>query len=76
MARLVSTYGHPDPFEWLDARRTGQGLFAAMALHITGQRISAAAAGIPDPDAILPWERTGCVRSAVLGQGPVPDGTG
>ena len=65
MTRLVSAYGNPDPFEWFDGGRTGQSLFAAMALHITGQRISAsaaftlfdritaAAAGIPDPDAIL-----------------------
>jgi 3-methyladenine DNA glycosylase/8-oxoguanine DNA glycosylase len=65
MARLVSVYGQPDPFEWFDGGRTGQSLFAAMALHIIGQRISApaaftvfdritaAAAGIPDADALL-----------------------
>jgi DNA-3-methyladenine glycosylase II len=44
IARLVSSYGRPDPFEWFDGGRTGTSLFAAMILHITGQRISAAAA--------------------------------
>lgn len=65
MARLIRTYGCPDPFEWPDGGRTGQSRFAAMALHVTGQRISAAAAftvfdriaasaaGVPGPDAIL-----------------------
>lgn len=65
MARLAGGYGHPDPFEWFDGGRTGQSLFAAMALHITGQRISASAAftlfdritaaarGTPDADRLL-----------------------
>jgi 3-methyladenine DNA glycosylase/8-oxoguanine DNA glycosylase len=65
MARLVSAYGHPDPFEWFDGGRTGPSRFAAMVLHVTGQRISAAAAftvfdrisaaagGIPGPDGLL-----------------------
>jgi 3-methyladenine DNA glycosylase/8-oxoguanine DNA glycosylase len=44
MARLASAYGRPDPFEWFDGGRTGTSKFAAMILHITGQRISAAAA--------------------------------
>jgi 3-methyladenine DNA glycosylase/8-oxoguanine DNA glycosylase len=64
-SRLAGVYGHPDPFEWFDGGRTGASLFAAMVLHITGQRISAAAAftvfdriaeasgGIPGPDALL-----------------------
>jgi DNA-3-methyladenine glycosylase II len=44
LARLVSVYGPPNPFEWFDGGRTGTSKFAAMVLHITGQRISAAAA--------------------------------
>jgi 3-methyladenine DNA glycosylase/8-oxoguanine DNA glycosylase len=44
MAQLVDAYGCPDPFEWFDGGRTGASRFAAMVLHITGQRISAAAA--------------------------------
>jgi DNA-3-methyladenine glycosylase II len=65
MARLVRIYGYPDPFEWFDGGRTGRSMFAAMVLHITGQRISASAAftvfdriaavtaGVPGPDALL-----------------------
>jgi DNA-3-methyladenine glycosylase II len=65
LARLVGVYGQPDPFEWFDGGRTGSSLFAAMVLHITGQRISAAAAftifdritaisgRIPSPDTLL-----------------------
>jgi 3-methyladenine DNA glycosylase/8-oxoguanine DNA glycosylase len=67
MARLVSLYGHPDPFEWFDGGRTGPSLFAAMVLHIIGQRISAAAAftifdriaaagGASRPDVLLALE--------------------
>jgi 3-methyladenine DNA glycosylase/8-oxoguanine DNA glycosylase len=67
-ARLVDEYGHPDPFEWFDGGRTGTSLFAAMALHVIGQRISAAAAftvfdrvaaatggddRVPTPDGVL-----------------------
>ena len=44
LARLAGAYGRPDPFEWFDGGRTGTSKFAAMLLHITGQRISAAAA--------------------------------
>jgi 3-methyladenine DNA glycosylase/8-oxoguanine DNA glycosylase len=44
MARLVGVYGFPDPFEWFDDGRTGSSDFAAMVLHIIGQRISASAA--------------------------------
>jgi DNA-3-methyladenine glycosylase II len=44
LARIVGVYGHPDPFEWSDGGRTGSSLFAAMVLHVTSQRISAAAA--------------------------------
>src|ERR1700735_4029375 len=44
MARLAGAYGHPDPFEWFDGGGTGAGKFAGVLLHITGQRISAAAA--------------------------------
>jgi hypothetical protein len=65
VARLVSVYGHPDPFEWSDGGRTGSSPFTAMVLHITGQRISAAAAftvfdritaaggNIPGPETLL-----------------------
>jgi DNA-3-methyladenine glycosylase II len=65
LARLVSVYGPPNPFEWFDGGRTGTSKFAAMVLHITGQRISAAAAftvfdriataagSIPGPDSLL-----------------------
>jgi 3-methyladenine DNA glycosylase/8-oxoguanine DNA glycosylase len=64
-ARLTAEYGCPDPFEWHDGGRTGASRFAAMLLHITGQRISAAAAftvydrisaaagGVPEPARIL-----------------------
>jgi 3-methyladenine DNA glycosylase/8-oxoguanine DNA glycosylase len=44
MARLVSVYGFPNPFEWFDGGRTGSSDFAATVLHIIGQRISASAA--------------------------------
>jgi DNA-3-methyladenine glycosylase II len=65
LARLVATYGRPDPFEWHDGGRSGSSNFAAMVLHITGQqistkaafaifdRIAAAAGGTPTPDGIL-----------------------
>ena len=64
-ARLILSYGHPAPFEWHDGGRTGSSQFAAMLLHIVGQRISAVAAfrvydrvsamlsGIPTPAGIL-----------------------
>jgi hypothetical protein len=66
LARPTGVYGYPDPFEWFDGGRTGCSLFAAMVLHITSQRISAAAAftifdrmtdaggSIPEPDTLLP----------------------
>ena len=44
LARLISTYGHLPPFEWHDGGRTGRSQFAAMLLHIVGQKISALAA--------------------------------
>jgi 3-methyladenine DNA glycosylase/8-oxoguanine DNA glycosylase len=44
LARIVTTYGHVPAFEWHDGGRTGSSLFAAMLLHILGQRISAVAA--------------------------------
>ncbi|GAA4210949.1 DNA-3-methyladenine glycosylase [Streptosporangium oxazolinicum] len=64
-ARLLDEYGRPDPFEWHDGGRTGASHFAAMALHIIGQRISATVAfvvfdriaaatgGIPTPDGVI-----------------------
>jgi DNA-3-methyladenine glycosylase II len=70
-ARLTLDYGHPDPFEWFDGGRTGGSMFAAMVLHVTGQRISAAAAftvfdrvagvagGIPQAAALLSLGREG-----------------
>lgn len=62
---LIAEYGAQDPFAWHDGGRTGSSKFAAMLLHIVGQRISATAAfaiydqirtasrGIPAPDSIL-----------------------
>jgi DNA-3-methyladenine glycosylase II len=41
LARIIEVYGGADPFEWHDGGRTGDSLFAALALHIVGQRISA-----------------------------------
>jgi DNA-3-methyladenine glycosylase II len=70
-ARLTLDYGHPDPFEWFDGGRTGGSMFAAMVLHVTGQRISAAAAftvfdrvagvagGIPQAAALMSLGREG-----------------
>ncbi|MFD8423222.1 DNA-3-methyladenine glycosylase family protein [Streptomyces sp. NPDC059466] len=63
-ARLIAAYGPQDPFVWHDGGRTGTSLFAALLLHITGQRISALAGftlfdriaaatdGIPTPAAV------------------------
>jgi DNA-3-methyladenine glycosylase II len=76
MARLAGVYGCPDPFEWFDGGRTGTSGFAAMVLHVTGQRISAAAAftvfdritetagRTPDADALL---ALGTARLRALG---------
>jgi DNA-3-methyladenine glycosylase II len=44
LARLITTYGHPPPFEWHDGGRTGDSQFAAMLLHIVSQQISAVVA--------------------------------
>jgi DNA-3-methyladenine glycosylase II len=64
-ASLIDIHGHPNPFEWHDGGRTGSSLFAALVLHIVGQRVSATAAfrvfdriavaggGIPSPDSLL-----------------------
>jgi DNA-3-methyladenine glycosylase II len=41
LARIIEAYGGADPFEWRDGGRTGDSLFAALALHIVGQQISA-----------------------------------
>jgi DNA-3-methyladenine glycosylase II len=41
LARIIEAYSGADPFEWHDGGRTGDSLFAALALHIIGQRISA-----------------------------------
>jgi DNA-3-methyladenine glycosylase II len=43
-ARLVGTYGHPDPFVWHDGGRTGSSMYAAMVLHVVSQGISAVTA--------------------------------
>ena len=76
MARLAGVYGYPDPFEWFDGGRTGTSGFAAMVLHVIGQRISAAAAFTvfdriteaagrpPDADALL---ALGTARLRALG---------
>ncbi|MEU6479129.1 hypothetical protein ABZ858_20025 [Streptomyces sp. NPDC047017] len=65
LAELVERYGRPDPYVWFDGGRTGTSLFAAMVLHLAGQRISAVAAftvydriadelqGVPAPEGIL-----------------------
>jgi 3-methyladenine DNA glycosylase/8-oxoguanine DNA glycosylase len=62
---LIHEYGRPAPFAWHDGGRTESSQFAAMMLHIVGQRISAVAAfriydrisatlgGIPTPPRIL-----------------------
>ncbi|AWS43485.1 DNA-3-methyladenine glycosylase [Streptosporangium sp. 'caverna'] len=64
-ARLLDEYGPPDPFEWHDGGRTGSSHFAAMALHIIGQqisatvafvvfdRIAAATGDVPSPDGVI-----------------------
>jgi DNA-3-methyladenine glycosylase II len=44
LAGVIEVYGRPLPFEWHDGGRTGSSNFAALLLHITGQRISAVAA--------------------------------
>jgi DNA-3-methyladenine glycosylase II len=41
LARIIEAYGGADPFDWHDGGRTGDSLFAALALHIIGQQISA-----------------------------------
>jgi DNA-3-methyladenine glycosylase II len=39
---LITDYGPQDPFAWHDGGRSESSLFAALLIHITGQRISAA----------------------------------
>jgi DNA-3-methyladenine glycosylase II len=78
-ARVIDVYGGADPFEWHDGGRTGDRLFAALALHIAGQRISALVAfrvydrvaalgtGILTPHTLLaagPERLAGCGLSA------------
>jgi DNA-3-methyladenine glycosylase II len=41
---LLAEYGPQDPFIWHDGGRTGSSKFAAMLIHIIGQRTSAIAA--------------------------------
>ncbi|MFC4590209.1 DNA-3-methyladenine glycosylase family protein [Sphaerisporangium corydalis] len=62
-ARLLGEYGRPDPFEWHDGGRTGSSLFAAMALHIVGQQISATVA-------FTVFDRVAAATGAV----PAPEG--
>ncbi|MYS23782.1 methylated-DNA-[protein]-cysteine S-methyltransferase/DNA-3-methyladenine glycosylase II [Streptomyces sp. DvalAA-14] len=64
-ARLIDTYGPQNPFAWHDGGRTGSSRFAAMVLHIVGQRTSAlagftlfdriadATGGIPSAEGVL-----------------------
>jgi DNA-3-methyladenine glycosylase II len=53
-ARIIDLYGGADPFEWHDGGRIGDSLFAALALHIIGQQISALVAfGLYDRVAAL-----------------------
>lgn len=42
--QLTREYERPDPFVRFDGRRTGSSLFAAVLLHVVGQRVSATAA--------------------------------
>lgn len=63
LAEVMDEYGHPAPFEWHDGGRTGSSRFAAMLLHIVGQRISAAAA-------FTVYDRI----TAAAGSLPTPDG--
>jgi 3-methyladenine DNA glycosylase/8-oxoguanine DNA glycosylase len=44
LAGVLDTYGPVPPFEWHDGGRTGNSKFAAMLLHVVGQRISAVSA--------------------------------
>lgn len=44
LAGVLAAYGPVPPFAWHDGGRTGTSQFAAMLLHVTGQRISAVAA--------------------------------
>jgi DNA-3-methyladenine glycosylase II len=44
LAGVLAEYGPQDPFAWHDGGRAGASKFAAMLLHIVGQRISAASA--------------------------------
>ncbi|GAA5192591.1 hypothetical protein GCM10023322_52570 [Rugosimonospora acidiphila] len=65
LASLLQEYGPQEPFQWHDGGRTGSSQFAAMLLHIVGQKISAISAfavydrvasatdGIPTPTGVL-----------------------
>ena len=44
LAGLIRRAGRPDPFQWTGQDRTGDDLFAGLALHLVGQQISVAAA--------------------------------
>ena len=44
LAGVLAVYGPVAPFAWHDGGRTGTSQFAAMLLHVAGQRISAVAA--------------------------------
>ncbi len=44
LAGVLAVYGPVPPFEWHDGGRTGHSQFAAMLLHVAGQRVSAVAA--------------------------------
>lgn len=44
LAGVIDLYGRPPSFVWHDGGRTGTSKFAAMLLHVVGQRISAQAA--------------------------------
>jgi DNA-3-methyladenine glycosylase II len=63
--RLLAVYGPQDPFVWHDGGRTGDSYFAAMVVHILGQRVSmvvaftvydrivAALGGLPTPVGLI-----------------------
>ncbi|MFF4734224.1 cbb3-type cytochrome c oxidase subunit I [Streptomyces mirabilis] len=47
--QLTREYERPDPFVWFDGGRTGSSLFAAVLLHVVGQRAEALQ-GVPLPE--------------------------
>jgi len=76
---LLDTYGKVDPFAWPDGGRTAGSKFAALVLHIAGQRITATAAfavfdriaaltgGIPQPTTIAALDVMGLRATGLSG---------